>query len=161
RIGYAWIFPKKLVMKEDSRIAHFTVAIHLDDIELGISGSIGRSNWITGLSAATKLCYFGHQKGNRKSELILGDHSAITKHHHIDCTNSITIGKFATIAGYHSQLLTHSIDIDENRQDSAPIQIGDYCFIGTNVVILGGARLPHFSVLGAKSLLNKAFEQQY
>jgi len=160
-IGLAWVFPKKLVMKEYSRIAHFTVAIHLDYFELGINGSVGRSNWITGLSADTNLPYFSHQRNRRKSELVIGDHSAITKLHHIDCTNSITIGRFVTVAGYHSQFLTHSIDIEENRQDSAPIQIGDYCFIGTNSVILGGARLPSFSVLGAKSLLNKNFEQQY
>ena len=100
--------------------------------------------------------YFAHQI-NRDSQLIIGEHSAITKQHHIDCTSSITIGKFTTIAGYDSQLLTHSIDIFENRQDSHPIEIGDYCFVGTNVIILGGSKLPNYTVLGAKSLLNKQY----
>ena len=88
----------------------------------------------------------------------MGAHSAVTKNHHLDCTDRITIGPFTTIAGYHSQLLTHSIDVHECRQDSAPIHLGDHCFIGTNVVVLGGSRLPDRSVLGAKALLNKAFE---
>ena len=83
------------------------------------------------------------------------------QNHHIDCTNIITIGNFSTVAGYQSQLLTHSIDVMESRQHSAPISIGDYTFVGTNVVILGGASLPAFSVLGAKSLLNKSFTEQY
>jgi acetyltransferase-like isoleucine patch superfamily enzyme len=87
--------------------------------------------------------------------------AAITKHHHIDCTSPVSIGKFTTIAGYYSQLLTHSIDIIESRQDSHPISIGDYCFVSTNVVILGGAQLPDYSVLGAKSLLNKKLNQPY
>jgi acetyltransferase-like isoleucine patch superfamily enzyme len=88
--------------------------------------------------------------------LILGEHAAITNRHLIDCTDRVTIGKFTTIAGFQSQLLSHSIDIEKNRQDSKPICIGDYCFLGTNCVLLGGSALPDYSVLGAKSLLNKA-----
>lgn len=161
RIGFAWIFPKKLVMQERSKIAHFSIAIHLDHVKLGTYASIGRSNWITGFPTSSASRHFTHQQGKRKSELIIGDHSAITKNHHIDCTNSIILGKFVTIAGYRSQFLTHSINIEEGRQDSYPIHIGDYCFVGTNSVVLGGAKLPSYSVLGAKSLLNKAFEQQF
>jgi acetyltransferase-like isoleucine patch superfamily enzyme len=52
--------------------------------------------------------------------------------------------------------MTHAIDVRENRQDAAPIVIGEYCFVGTEVVVLGGARLPDRSVLGAKALLNRA-----
>jgi carbonic anhydrase/acetyltransferase-like protein (isoleucine patch superfamily) len=39
--------------------------------------------------------------------------------------------------------------------------IGEYTFVGTNVAILGGAVLPSYSVLGAKSLLNKPFEEEW
>ena len=35
---------------------------------------------------------------------------------------------------------------------AAPITIGDYCFVGTNCVLLGGSVLPSYSVLAAKSL---------
>ena len=66
-----------------------------------------------------------------------------------------------TIAGYQSQFLTHSINVYDNRQDSHPIYIGDYSFTGTNVVVLGGASLPANSVLGAKSLLNKSFQDEW
>lgn len=160
RIGFAWIFPKHLIMKSGARIGHFTVAIHLDRLILEDNATIGRSNWITGFPTGTSSPHFQHQP-NRQSVLSLGSSSAITKHHHIDCTSSITIGKFVTIAGYQSQLLTHSIDLNENRQNSMPITIGDYTFVGTNVVILGGASLPSHSVLGAKSLLNKYFEEPW
>jgi len=161
RIGWAWVFPGKLIMKERAKIGHFTVGIHLDYIELGKYVSIGRSNWITGFPSSGKSKHFAHQSGQRRSELIVGDHSAITKHHHLDCTNSIHVGRFSTIAGYQSQFLTHSIDIRLNRQDSIPIAIGDYCFVGTNVVVLGGAKLPGYSVLGAKSLLNKVYDKEW
>lgn len=159
-IGLAWIFPKMLSMKSGAKIGHFTVAIHLDSVEMGEKSSIGRSNWITGFPSESNSKHFKHQP-ERKSKFILGDESAITKNHHIDCTNTITIGRFVTIAGYQSQLLTHSINVFDNRQDSKPITIGDYAFVATNVVILGGATLPAYSLLGAKSLLNKEFQEEW
>jgi acetyltransferase-like isoleucine patch superfamily enzyme len=158
-IGIAWIFPRHLVMGEGSRIDHFNVAIHLDRIEMGSQSIIGRRNWITGFPTRKGSRHFSHQP-ERVSELILGDHSAITKNHHLDCTSPIKVGSHTTIAGYHSQFLTHSIDLSECRQDSQPIHIGNYCFVGTNVVILGGSALPSRSVLGAKSLLRTAFRDE-
>lgn len=160
KIGLAWIFPGKLVMDADTRIDHFCVAIHLDFIHLEQGSRMGRSNWITGFPTGTASAHFRHQP-DRKAALLLREYAAVTKKHHLDCTNQIEIGPFATIAGYDSQLLTHSINVFENRQDSAPIKIGRYTFVGTNVVILGGAVLPDCCVLGAKSLLNKAYTETY
>jgi acetyltransferase-like isoleucine patch superfamily enzyme len=160
KIGLSWIFPKRLVMDAGSSIGHFTTAINLDLIEMEKDSSIGRGNWITGFPVGTNSPHFKHQVG-RRAELLLKQGSSITKNHHIDCTNLIEIGAFTTIAGYQSQLLTHSIDLFEGRQDSAPISIGDYCFVGTNVVILGGSKLPSHSVLGAKSLLNKEYSEEW
>jgi acetyltransferase-like isoleucine patch superfamily enzyme len=161
RIGWAWVFPRRLVMGPNTYIDHLTVAINLDLVQLGTGAIIGRSNWITGFPTRVDSRHFKHQKFERKAELLLGEYAAVTKNHHLDCTNRIEIGDFATIAGYNSQLLTHSIDVFENRQDSAPITIGAYTFVGTNIVILGGSVLPPRSVLGAKSLLNKAYTNEW
>jgi acetyltransferase-like isoleucine patch superfamily enzyme len=156
KIGLSWIYPEHLEMTAGSSIGHFNVAIHLDQMILKEHTSIGRGNWITGYPRGGQR-HFLHQT-NRSPSLFLGEHSAVTKNHHLDCTDRITIGPFTTLAGYHSQLLTHSIDVHECRQDSHPIEIGSHCFIGTNVVILGGSKLPDRSVLGAKALLNRAFQ---
>lgn len=160
RIGLAYVFPRYLKMGQGCRIQHFTVAIHLDGIIMGENSSINRSNWITGFPTKSKSKHFQHQK-DRSSQLILGKESSITKHHHIDCTSEIRIGDFTTIAGYYSQFLTHSVNVHECIQESSPIIIGDYCFVGTNSTILGGASLPSYSVLGAKSLLNKKYTEEY
>ena len=160
RIGLSWIFPAYLEMEAHSKIGHFNTAVHLDKIHLGEYVSIGRGNWITGFSSKGNSKHFQHQP-SRRSNLEIGAHSAITKNHHIDCTSPVHIGKFVTIAGYQSQFLTHSINVYDNRQDSHPIYIGDYSFTGTNVVVLGGASLPANSVLGAKSLLNKSFQDEW
>jgi len=159
RIGLAWVYPKNLRMGKETRIDHFTTAVHLDTIELGDYSTIGRSNWITGHPGGSDK-HFTHQK-DRRPQLIIGKHSAITKHHYLDCTHEIRVGSFTTIAGHNSELLTHSIDVVASRQDSHPIEIGDYCFIGTRCIILGGGKLPSQSVLAAGAVLTKAFEMSF
>jgi serine acetyltransferase len=159
RLGFCWVSPARLVMEEGSGIGHLTVCKTLDLLHLKAHSSIGRGNWITGFPLAPSPHFA--QETERRPELIVGEHSAITHRHLIDCTNSVVIGRFTTIAGFQSQILTHSIDLQRNRQSSAPVQIGDYCFIGTNSVLLPGSALPDYSVLGAKSLLNRPFAESY
>jgi acetyltransferase-like isoleucine patch superfamily enzyme len=159
RIGLSLVYPDELVMGEYSSIGHLTVCKGLRCLRMGAHSSIGRGNWITGFPAENKT-FFAHQK-DRMPELVLGAQSAITHRHIIDCTSAIHIGEFTTVAGFRSQILTHSIDLMDCRQSSAPVTIGDYCFIGTDCVLLGGSTLPSYSALGAKSLLNKSHEQTH
>ncbi|MDQ2918690.1 MAG: acyltransferase [Verrucomicrobiota bacterium] len=159
RIGFAWIFPDRLVMEANSSIGHLTLCKNIALLHLGEHAIIGRGNWITGFPLGPSP-HFASET-DRRPELIVGAHSAITHRHLIDCTNRITIGKFTTFAGFQSQMLTHTIDLQTSRQTSAPISIGDYCFIGTNSVLLGGSALPDYSVVGAKSLVNKAFTETH
>lgn len=158
-IGLAWVYPRHLVMAAHSSIGHLTFCVHLDKVELHERATIGRGNWITGFPTADKS-HFGHDSG-RRAELTVGEHAAITNRHLVDCTSAVEIGAFSTVAGFASQILTHSIDLEQNRQASQPVRIGKYCFLGTNCVLLGGSQLPDFSVLGAKSLLNRAGETPY
>ena len=157
RIGLSWVFPRRLVMGAHSRIGHLTVCKNLGGVFLGEHSSVGNLCWITGFPPGPSR-HFAHQP-ERRPELHVGAHAAITHRHLIDCTATVTIGPFTTFAGYQSQILTHSIDLAASRQSSAPVTIGAYCFVGTNCVLLGGAALPDRSVLGAKSLLNKAYAE--
>jgi len=159
-IGFSWICARHLVMEENSRIGHLTVCREIDLLQLGAYSIIGQLNWITGFPAGRESRHFAHQS-DRHPELILETHAAISSRHLIDCTARIRIGAFATLAGFRSQLLTHSIDLEVNRQSSEPIEIGEYCFVGTDCVILGGCSLPHHSVLGAKSLLNSTYHDSF
>ncbi len=159
RIGLSWVRPEKLVMGPQTRIGHLTFCKGLELLQMDSYATIGRGNWITGFPRGGEK-HFAHQE-DRRPMLIVGEHSAITNRHLIDCTNAVTLGRFTTFAGFQSQILSHSIDLEQGRQSSAPIEIGDYCFVGTNVVILGGSVLPSYCVLGAKSLLSKAFAETY
>jgi acetyltransferase-like isoleucine patch superfamily enzyme len=157
RIGLSYIFPGQLVMGEGAYIGHFNVAIHLGRLECGAHSVIDRSNWITG--HPPRGAHFTH-RAEREPALVLGMHAAVTKQHIIDCTDRIDIGAYTTIAGYHSQLITHGINVVDGRQDCKPIRIGAYCLVGTRVTVLGGAALPDRSVLGAGSVLNKAHAEE-
>jgi acetyltransferase-like isoleucine patch superfamily enzyme len=159
RIGLAWVRPRRLIMEEGTTIGHLTVCKNLDLVHLHAHARIGRGNWITGFPPGHPR-HFAHET-ERRPELIVGAHSAITNRHLIDCTSRVELGRFTTFAGFQSQILSHSIDLEHSRQSSAPITIGDYCFVGTNCVLLGGSVLPSYSVLAAKSLLNKPFAETY
>jgi hypothetical protein len=159
RIGFCWIFPRRLIMEENSRIGHFNLCKNIDLLHLGAHAIMGQLNWITGFPTGTSR-HFAHQT-DRQPELIVGTHAAISSRHLIDCTARVRIGAFANVAGFRSQLITHSIDLEAGRQSAEPIEIGEYCFVGTNCVLLGGSSLPHHSVLGAQSLLNKKWDEPY
>jgi acetyltransferase-like isoleucine patch superfamily enzyme len=159
RIGLAWIFPQRLVMEEGSRIGHLNLCKNIDLFHLGAHAVVGQLNWITGFPSGSSR-HFAHQP-DRRPELILETHAGISSRHLIDCTARVRIGAFATVGGFRSQLLTHSIDLAAGRQTAEPIDIGEYCFTGTNSILLGGSALPHHSVLGAQSLLNKKWEEPY
>jgi acetyltransferase-like isoleucine patch superfamily enzyme len=165
RIGLAWTLPSRLIMEENTTIGHLTVVKSLDLLHLKAHATIGRGNWITGFPLGQRQSgsdspHFASET-ERRPELIMGEHSAITHRHLFDCTNSITIGRFTTVAGFQSQFISHTVDIEQNRQVSRPIRVGNYCFVGSNSVLLGGSALPDYCVLGAKSLLNKAHAQTH
>lgn len=153
---FSLILPRSLTMGPHSSIGALTVCKGLTSLEIEEYGSIGRLNLITGFP-------LGHSKhfalqSNRLPQLIVGRHAAITNQHIIDCTDTVKIGAYSTFAGFRSQILTHAIDCVENLQKSAPVTIGEYCFVGTDSVILAGSVLPSRSILAAKSLLNKQYE---
>jgi acetyltransferase-like isoleucine patch superfamily enzyme len=131
----------------------------LDLLSMGVEASIGRLNWITGYPSG-RPPHFMHQTG-RHPELVMAAQSGITNRHIVDCTDRISIDSFSIVAGFRSQLLTHSINLATNRQEARPITIGRYCFVGTASTLLGGASLPDYCVLGANSLLNKSFTTSY
>lgn len=158
RIGLSLVLVDKLVLHAGARIGNGNVIKGLALVEIGEQGFIGNGNWITGFPRGADSCHFAHQP-DRCPELRVGAHAAITNRHLIDCTHRVEIGAFTTFAGFRSQILTHSIDLRLARQHSEPITIGAYCFVGTDCVLLGGAALPERSVLGAKSLLNKAYTE--
>lgn len=156
RIGISWVNTHKLKMAKNSRIGRFNVIKSIDLLEMMEDAGIGSYNTIT--CASNKDASHDNDQ-NRSSSLLMREHSSITMWHLIDCNAKVTVGAFATIAGYRTQILTHSINIYSNRQESSPVSIGRYCFVGTRCILLGSAVLPDRCVLGAGSVLGKELEK--
>ena len=158
KIGFSWVGPAHLEMGPHSRIGHLTgIRPGMDLLRLEEGATIGNLNWISGepMSGTT---HYRHQK-NRRSELILHEQAAITNRHRIDCSATVDIGRFSTVAGCQTIILSHGIDLENNRQQARPVSIGEYCFVGAACVLLAGSALPDRSVLGASALLNKHYTQ--
>jgi acetyltransferase-like isoleucine patch superfamily enzyme len=81
----------------------------------------------------------------------------------IDGQGGLKIGRGTDISsGAH--ILTHSTVkrcITERRyptNERAPVEIGEYCFIGENATILRGVKIGHHSVIGAGALVTEFME---
>ncbi len=157
RIGFAMVDARTLSMGRNSSIGSFTVIRNLKELRLEDGAKIGTFNWIFGMLEQESSF---SEETNRTSALVLREHAAITSRHLIDCIDRVEIGSYATIAGYRSQFLTHSIDISRNRQSCAPIVVGSYCFIGTGVTILKGTTVPERCVVAAASVVTKSLPEE-
>lgn len=164
KVGYA-VHPtatvrSSLVWKVDhfdigpgSTFGRYNLVKNVRRVSLGRQASIGRMNLISAHPVYKKLYADG-------AELILGDHAVITSRHSIDCSGAVTLGDYAGLFGHRSTALSHSIDLRRDAQAAAPIIIGARCFVGTNCLLLGGAKLPERSVLAAGSTLVRAKGEQ-
>ncbi len=82
-----------------------------------------------------------------ESVLEIGPGTVITSGHRIDFTDRVTLGRNVIVGGRNSSLWTH------NRQETAPIEIGDFCYLGSEVRLAPGAKLPDECILGIGAVL--------
>lgn len=157
-IGYSLVDTNTCVMKEHSRIGHFNLIRNLDDLTLSEDAGIGTFNNVTGYPIGRKGS-FGHLE-DRQCRLFLGAMAGLTSRHFVDCTAGVYIGRRATVAGIRTTILTHSIDLQECRQDAAEVTIGNGCFIGTNVILLPGVKIAENCVLAAGTVAQRSLTNE-
>ncbi|WP_320536350.1 hypothetical protein [Pseudarthrobacter sp. IC2-21] len=138
---------RHLCVGSGARIGTFTVLRGMKSVILRDSARIGQLNWI---SAAPDL-----NMADKSGTLILGEHSAITNRHYLDCSGGVEIGSYSTIAGVRSTLITHGINWRQSEQSVAPIRIGSYCIISSNVNLTPGTVVPDRSVVGMGVTVDK------
>lgn len=156
RIGFSLIFVDRLSMASDARIGHFNFVNGRYLLRLETGSGLGHMNLLSG----------SYAEGEEPVVLSLGEGTKITALHTVDVTNSISIGKFSTIAGHGTQLWTHGY-VHKNEGSGryrvdGPIDIGDNVNIGSGSIISAGVRLADGVMVGtgtavAKSLLEPGF----
>lgn len=158
RVGFSLLRADQVSMAPGACIGHLNMFKNIAMLKLAAHAHIGNLNWVSGIIEQDTPFFHGVP---RLSMLQIDEHSSVTNRHYLDCIDKIHIGAFTTVAGFRSQILTHSLDLKEARQSCAPVSIGRYCFVGTGAIILGGASLADHCVLAAGSMLRSAETQEY
>ncbi|HYF46916.1 MAG TPA: hypothetical protein VD926_11940 [Acidimicrobiales bacterium] len=148
---------ERLVLEEGAEIKQLNAIRHCELVELGAHAAIGGLNMINGTGSDSKFL----AGVSRRPALLMGPHSCITYGHFLDTSDTITLGPYAGVGGWGSQILSHALDVGVAAQFTAPVEIGERALVATGVVIMPGSKLPPYAVLGANSLLNKPLEESY
>jgi acetyltransferase-like isoleucine patch superfamily enzyme len=59
----------------------------------------------------------------------------------------------AALAGFRSQILTHSLDLVRDQQVTGPVELGERCAVMSGCLLLSGTRVPARSIVSAGSVV--------
>ncbi|WP_447018555.1 acyltransferase [Shewanella algae] len=94
-------------------------------------------------------------------ELIFGEDCFFNNDCSINCLDKVTIGK-DTIFGENVKIYDHDHVVDDNylvnknNFVTAPVSIGENCWIGSNVTILKGVHISDRVIIGANAVVHKS-----
>lgn len=155
RIGLTLLDASACQIGDDVTIGHGNLVLGVRRLVLGDHVDIGHLNVVRGGDEVVLERYVQLLRGNELNSipdadpvnvvsptLLVGAGTVIAAGHKVDFTDRVEIGRHSILAGRHSSLWTH------NRQRTAPIVIGDHVYVGSEVRIAPGAKVPSRSVVG-------------
>jgi carbonic anhydrase/acetyltransferase-like protein (isoleucine patch superfamily) len=143
-IGFSIVHANQVTLGNNVYIGHLNVIWRLQTLAMGSGSRINFKNWITGA---------------HKGTFRLGKNSAVSGRHFLEASAEIIVGDNSIIAGRESQFFSHGISpgcLDDKR----PIQIGDWCYIGSVSRFVPGAKVPSYCFVGMGSVVTKAHEEE-
>ena len=165
RIGLVLLDAEAVELGDGTEIGHLNLVTRVGSLVTGKSVRIGALNIIRGGERVRLGDYAEVMRLNvlnaipdhdcttsPVSRLEIGAGAVVVSGHRIDFTDQVTIGRNVIVGGRNSSLWTH------NRQQTAPIAIGDFCYLGSEVRLAPGARLAERSILGLGSVLAGAID---
>jgi len=138
-IGFSYIDVDNIIMANSCYIGTGNIIKSLCSLEMRYGSRINRWNQIT-----------SNKKFNAK--LLLGNNSSISLRHYFDVCANVSIGNNTIIAGHRSSFFTHSkgvYEIDYQKE----IVIGEFCYIGSNVMLAPGSKVGHRCFVGMGSVV--------
>jgi acetyltransferase-like isoleucine patch superfamily enzyme len=165
RIGISVLDVDSLSLGPGARIGHGNFLHRTQKVDIARGGEIGYGNLLRGgdeirLGEFATILRFNvvnsipdnDCEGPTDPRLILRDGAYVVSGHRLDFTDRIELGKNVIVAGRNSSLWTH------NRQATAPIRVGDFCYLGSEVRLAPGAQLGDRSILGMGAVLTAKAE---
>lgn len=127
-------------MGRDARIGFLNILRGGDEIRLGNYATVLRFNVLNSIPEI-------EADGPTDPRLILGEGAYVVSGHRLDFSDRISLGKNVIVAGRNSSLWTH------NRQSTKPIEVGDFCYLGSEVRLAPGAKIGDEVILGMGAVL--------
>lgn len=164
RIGFSLLLVERLVLQGGARIGHFNF-IRLRRLVMRNGAYFGRANLVNGplsIALASRAAIGNANKivrgpigivTNGSALLRLGELSKITANHRVDCTASVNVGNFSTIAGTGTQIWTHGYVHAEQgpgryRVDGRVV-IGNNVYVGSSCIVTTGVHIADGIIVGA------------
>jgi serine acetyltransferase len=161
-IGVAYLDCATLTVADGARIGHGVIFCCCGDVRIGRNAKIGPLTLVRGgarielgdYSLVRQLNVInaipGHDCINHPdSSFYLGYGAVITGEHRIDFTDRVSIGRCSVLGGRNSSIWTHTCRIGK------PVEIGSYCYLGSEIRIAPGARVPDCSVVAMGSVVTR------
>ncbi len=168
RIGFSIIHAGECEIGDDVSIGHFNVITGVKKITIGEHSRIGVLNIIRGGEEVRIGRYCDILRLNEINSIpepdvvneidprfLMGDGSMIGASHKIDFTDRVEFGKSVIFGGRNSSIWTH------NRQKTKPVSVGDHSYLGSEIRMAPGSRIPAKCIVGLASVITKAFSEEY
>jgi acetyltransferase-like isoleucine patch superfamily enzyme len=165
RIGLVLLDAQAVDLGEGTEIGHFNAVTQVARFETGRAVRIGSFNLFRGGERVSLRDYATVMRFNvlnaipdhdcttkPVSILEIGQGAIVVSGHRIDFTDRVTLGRNVIVGGRNSSFWTH------NRQQTAPIEIGDFCYLGSEIRLAPGAKLPVRCILGLGAVLSGPIE---
>jgi acetyltransferase-like isoleucine patch superfamily enzyme len=150
-VGHSIVAARTVVLGKGSAIGSLNMIKGLEELRLADNAAIGHLNWISAAPLGSGM--FPHSP-KRHPALVMGEYAAVLIRHIVDCSDTVTLGDYATLGGYRSTVLTHSVNLVKNKQFTAPVTLHDRVAVMTNCVLMAGVSIAPRSIVSAGSVVN-------
>lgn len=174
RIGFSLLWADRLFLQGHNRIGHFNL-IACKRLCIGTYGYIGRANTVAGplsillrrqgaIGNANKIV-----RGSQgpvtvgPASLRIGRLAKITAEHRIDCTRSVSVGDYSTLAGVGIQVWTHGYVHETTGPGryriDGKVTIARNVYIGSSCIVNMGADICAGVIVGAGTVISRSIDQ--
>jgi acetyltransferase-like isoleucine patch superfamily enzyme len=174
RIGFSLVLADRLVLQDGARIGHLNLLM-MRRLVMRSGARMGRRNVVHG---PVSIAMGEHALiGNRNKVLRapqgsvcpgpalfrLGELAGITGDHRVDCTRSVRMDDFSTVAGAGTQIWTHGYVHDQEgpgryRIDGR-VRIGRNVYVGSACVVTAGVSIADGAVVGAGATVARSLSE--
>jgi UDP-3-O-[3-hydroxymyristoyl] glucosamine N-acyltransferase len=173
RVGFAFVWSDFIGMDQGSRIGHLNL-VAARRVLMRAQSYLGRGNIIKGpidvvlrpraaLGNANQVLRGPSGVTSGPAQLWLGELAKITVRHRVDCTQTVRIGDFSTVAGADSQIWTHgyvhAMDGPGRYRIDGRVVIEKNVYIGSACLISMGVRIAKGVIVGGGTSVSKSLSE--